>query len=253
MTLDEVYTGLNTVIKRERRGNSLTPDEFNSLIDLENGNFFKDKAKELQTVAATPEEFSELIYSSKLMRPLVIQRTVTPTTGVIDLSADIGGDTFGFWVSCVTTAVYNGMVRRIDLISHSEYERRLTNMLSPTLTQNPCARIDADNVRIVPTDIASVVFTYLKFPTQPVFDYYVDGNRNIQYLAVSATHTLTGSEIGSSGEVAPTEVTSNTIELAYGEEYHAEFFEYMLSRLGTRARDPIVYQSAETQQAKDKV
>jgi len=91
-------------------------------------------------------------------------------------------------------------------------------------------------------------------PSDPVFDYYIDANRNVIYLTDGqAAYELDTGEVGSAGEVSPTEVTSLSNELDYGVEFYSEFTDYLLSKLGIRGESPIVIQTAENEKMKDSV
>lgn len=250
MTLGDIYGYLNTMLKKHSSGNSYSPDQFNYILPVENIKFFNHQIEQIRQYANTDKDFTEALLSSKLLRPLLVTENVTPTTGVYDLTGL--ANTFVHWASGITTAVYSGRIRRIDVIPQNELEKRQTNLLSLPIKHNLVAVLAGDNVTIYPTDVGEIALTYVKLPSTPVYDYYIDGNRNKIFLAEGDSHVLSGSEVGSAGQVAPTEVTSLTNEFDYGQEFYPMITEYLLSKLATRTKDQLLLQVAENEQAKDR-
>lgn len=254
MNLGDIYKYLEVVTNKHRSGNKFSPDEFNYVLKLENINFFNHKVKEIQNSAKRDADFREMLLSSKMLRPLLVSQDVTPITGVYDLiTGDDGLDnTFVHWASALTTAVFNGAIKRVELVNHNEYEKRQVNLLSPPIYYFPIAEIVGDNLNILPTNITEIKLTYIKLPSDPVFDYYSDANRNVIYLTDGQpAYELDTGEVGSAGQVSPTEVTSLSNELDYGVEFYSEFTDYLLSKLGIRGESPIVIQTAENEKMKD--
>ena len=250
MTLGDIYGYLNTMLKKHSSGNSYSPDQFNYILTVENVKFFNHQIEQIQKYANSDKDFRESLLASKLLRPLLSTENITPTTGVYDLTGL--SDTFVHWASAITTAVYNGRIRRVDLITQNEFEKRQTNLLSPPIKHNLVAILAGDNVTIYPTDDGQIALTYVKLPSTPIYDYYIDGNRNKIFMTEGSSHVLSGSEVGSAGQIAPTEVSSLTIEFDYGQEFYPMIAEYLLSSLGVRTKNQLVFQSAENEQAKDR-
>ena len=96
-----------------------------------------------------------------------------------------------------------------------------------------------------------MIFTYIAVPATPVFDYYVDANHQITYLAVGGSHTLLTGEYGSGGETAGATVNSSTVELAYSEVFHEDFMNELRNRVGLRMRDQIILQDAMNKTIKE--
>lgn len=251
LDLDDIRQYINTQLDKHESGNSYSPSEFNALIAVENINFFNHKIDEMQNAARSDKDFMEMLLSSKLLRPLLAAENVTPTTGVYDLTGL--SNTFVHWVSATTTAVFNGKITRVELVNHNEYEKRQVNMLSPPIYYHPIAELVGDNLNILPTNITQIKLTYVKLPSTPFFDYYIDANRNVVFLAEGGSVDLDvvtgtyrdGSTTGSHN--------STTNELDYGQEFYPDFTEYLLSRLGVRTRETMIVQTSEQEKLKDSV
>jgi hypothetical protein len=250
MTLDSLYDALNVVLNTHKSGNKLTPKEFNALLAVENINFLKQKVEEIQGYRNSLKDTVETMLSSKYLNDIIAVQNITPATGVYALTGLT--HTFGYWLSAMTTASYNGSIKSIELVTPGEYENRQVNLLKKPIKYFPIATIKGTSLYILPTDIGTVEFTYIKLPTTPVYDYYIDANRNIVYLTAGESYTLDTDEVGPQGEGATETITSRTVELSYGQQMYAEFYEFLLLRLGIRAKETIVAQHAKQEQTEDK-
>jgi len=249
MDIGQLYDNLNVVLNRHSSGNSYSPKEFNTLVSVEILNFFNDQINKLRVAVSSEDEFRESILSSKILRKLIIKAAITPSTGVAAMTSLTG---FSHWLSCMTTAVFNGRLQKVELVSYNEYEERQTNLLKPPIYYNPICVITTDtgvsNFNFYPTNIGEISLTYMKVPSTPKYDYYIDANRNIVFFA-SGSRTLSTGEVGSAGQISGS-ISSTTVELDFPEEYYSEFFDYLLSRLGIRAENGLIYQSAEYEKSK---
>jgi hypothetical protein len=212
LTLGNIYSYLNTMLKKHSSGNSFTPDQFNSILAIENIKFFNHQIEQIQQYLTSDKDFREELLSSKLLRPLLTTQNVTPTTGVYNLTGLT--NTFVYWVSAITTAIYNGRIRRINIITHNEFEKMQTNLLSPPIKHNLVAILAGNNITIYPTDVGEIALTYVKLPTTPIYDYYIDSNRNKIFLEANSTVILEGIEVGSEGQTEVTGIDVSAVNQA---------------------------------------
>lgn len=238
MTLHEIYTLLNSYMNTESLGGEFNLKEFNYLIKDENLSFFKDKVEECYDKQRAGLLVPDLVYASKILRPFIMEAPATPTAGTINLSAITS---FAYFMALRSSSSYNGQFRDIPLVTHESMNNLLTNILSAPLKKNPACTIDGDNLRIKPNNITATTIIYLKYPATPVYDYYVDANDNIVYLAVSASRALSAGETGSAGQTGTT-VNSTTVELEYKNEFHPEFVQRLMRKLGIPKRDQVILQ-----------
>jgi hypothetical protein len=241
MTLKQIYDYVNSLISTDDFGGALNLLEFNLLISDYNMEFFKKNVEELYVNQRAGALNPDLVYSSKVLRPFITSSTQTPLTGVVAISSL---SSFAYIVKIVTNGAYNGQVRKIDLISHDELYRRIDNLLEPPLTEKPAAVIEGANIKIYPTNITSVNVAYLKYPATPIFDYYIDAYDVEQYLAPSTSRALGVGETGSLGQTSVT-VNSLSVELEYPVDFHPEFVQGLVAKLGLPLRDQIVMQKGE--------
>ena len=250
MSLYEIFKTLHVEADKDALDGWLSPKEYNYLLESCNHSFFNRKMDDLFIKQG---QVNKSLLSMKFLRPLMVRETIVPTTGVIDLTPTTGdlASEFAYWWSMYTTSAYLGQKRKVELVDGAEADDRIHNRLSKPVLYNPIATIDGDNLRIYPLDIASVQITYIAVPTTPVFDYYIDANHQIVYLAAAATHLLAASEYGSSGEVAGATVTSETVELVFDSTFHDDFLNELRGRLGLRMRDQLVMQDAMAKSQKE--
>lgn len=241
MTLKQIYDYLNALLATDDLGGALNLKEYNLLLYDYNLEFFKRNVEELYANQRAGALNPDLVYSSKVLRPFVTASTQTPATGVVAISSL---SSFAYIIKISTNGAYNGQIRKVDLVSHDELYRRLDNLLEPPITEKPVAVLEGTNINIYPTNITSVNIAYLKYPATPIFDYYIDANDVEQYLAPAATRALSAGETGSTGQTSTT-VTSTTVELEYPSEFHPEFVQGLVAKLGLTLRDQIVMQKSE--------
>jgi len=93
---------------------------------------------------------------------------------------------------------------------------------------------------------------YLKYPTAPIFDYYIDVNGNYVYLAAGATHTWVTGEKDSTGATHTTgdaDWNSLTVELEWKDQDKLKIVTKILRNLGIRLSDAEVFQYSQQQKS----
>jgi hypothetical protein len=238
MTLEVLLKYVNYICVKENSGSTLKPREFNTILDATNIDYFNKLVLDAQMYALQSKiPLSKAIYEFKALRDFRRNSTIIFTAGAYTLS---GLTNYGYWLSMISN--YNGSMSKVDIITDDELEERRSNLISKSLSEYPAAVVNNSTIYVYPTDIATAEFTYLKIPTKPVYDYYLDQYQNRVYLAVSATHLLTTGETGSAGQTSGTTVTSLTIELEYNQLYHVEFCNQILQRIGINLKDEQIRQ-----------
>ena len=242
MTVNEGLIYLNTVLNKDNSGNALTPSEYNVLLESHIYDFVKSKVLEYRSFV-TQGGKDDVIFTAALLDSLQAQSTPSLSSGQFTVPGD-----FLFLSSMYGT--YNANRKRIEAVSPEEFANRQSNMLSKPIAYFPVATIVSTICKFYPSNMTAIALDYIKKPTIPIYDYYVDANYNIVYLAVSASHTLTTGERGSAGQISGTNVSSLTVELDIPEETHFQFFNYLLDKIGIRDRDTLVYQAAQNEKNK---
>jgi hypothetical protein len=243
MTVAEGKNYIETILNKHSSGNTLSPKEYNYLLEAHIFSFVQNALVQHRRFVDQGTPMDDTIFTLSLLDSL--QKTVVPSlsSGSFTVPAD--------FLACVSmTGTYNANSKRIELVSAEEYHRRSSNHLSKPIAYYPVAYLVGTTMYYAPTNMTAITLNYFGKPTIPIFDYYVDSNYNIVSLAASATHLLTTGEYGSAGQTSGTTVTSTTVELDIPEDSHQKFFDYLLSKIAMRDRDPNLYQAAINEEGK---
>ena len=252
MLISEIYNNLLFELNTDQYSGSLAMDEFNNLLKKENDSFIRRKVEEQYNIALEGKLNSQTVFSSKLLRPLVKKDTITPSSGIIDITPSTGdlSNNYLYWISMYTSGLYNGQTREITLLTDAEFSIRKTSLLTPVINENPVAVIYGNIIQIYPTDISEIIFTFIKEPDIPFLDYYIDANYNKQFLSYGQEYVLQTDEVYRDGTDSGT-VNSITIELEYHKDFHHDFFNQVLEKISVRNRDQYIGQFASTKQIQE--
>jgi len=245
MDLNEIYALANYVSNKHKSGNAFTPNQFNSLIEILNPDFFKKKVEEsgyFNKRGRLVRPMSEL-YSSKFMRAMIINETVS-TSGSLSYN-------YAYWLGAHDSD--NNV--KVDLVTEEEYHDRVEDSVMAPSASVICAVERTTEIVVYPATILNINISYMRYPNTPFLDYYIDVNGYIQFLADGATHTWTTGEIDSTGTTRTTgqpDWDSLTEELEFPTDMHSDFLNEVLSRVGIRLQEPQVTQAAEQWKAEQK-
>lgn len=243
MTVSELYQYLNISLNKDTSGNSLSPKELNIYLESEIFNFVKENVFAYRQFVNTGAPLDDVILSGLLFDALQKKTTATLSSGYFTVPTDM------FFMNDIY-GTYNSAQKKIELVSPEEVSRRTANLLAKPIAYYPVAYIVGTSCYVFPTTMTGINVNYIAKPTIPVYDYYVDANYKIQYLAASATRLLTAGEYGSAGQTSGTTVTSLTTELDIPEDSHMAFANYLLGKIAIRDRDQLMYQAAENEKSK---
>ncbi|MHC4634870.1 MAG: hypothetical protein ACYSYU_06630 [Planctomycetota bacterium] len=244
MDLNEIYTLVNYISNKHKSGNAFTPNEFNSLIEILNHDFFKKKVEESgyfnQDKLSKPK--AEL-YASKFMRSLIVNETVS-TSGSLTYA-------YAYWLG----AHDSGNNVEVDLITEAEYHDRIADSVMVPSANAVCAVERATEIDVYPASVLNINISYLRYPDTPFLDYYFNTTGYIQFLAAGATHVWATGEIDSARTthtVGDGNWTSLTVELEFPTDMHSDFMNDILSRVGIRLKEAQITQAAEQWKAEQK-
>lgn len=248
MTNYEIWKALAVAIDSDESDGIFSPKDYNEIAREVNISLLENEMESLYA-KYNGRQLTPAILSSKLLRGLLIRQTgLAPTAGVLAISSL--SSTYGYWVSM--TAVYNGQIREIKLISQEEFTMRNANLMMPSIKIMPVATIDEGNLRVFPTDLTSITFSYIKIPANPVFDYYSDSNDRVVYMAAGATGvSIPSGATYSDGTAGPTTKNSTSVEWAYDTTYHNRIYSEMLRALSNRLKDQNTAQYSEMKKNKE--
>ena len=162
-----VYEILLDVIRKDKRGRSLSPEEYNNIAPLVNDSVF---SKYYSKFEESPE-------SSNTMGAFRVMADSIPiVAGIGTLPADyyaMSGSPY------YTDA--GGTVRYLDLVSDAEYAWRQQDYLTQASLTYPVYRLGTASsagdmqIYVTPaTGITPIVIDYIRVPNVPFLDYYVN-------------------------------------------------------------------------------
>lgn len=238
MTLSELKSYINTVLNKDKAGNSLSPQEFNILLEAEIFNFVRDRFREYRS-AVNQGGGDDTALTSLLIDSLTAESSPTLSGGYFAQPTDM------LYMESLQ-GVLNSTVRKVELISRDALNARFFNLLDKPLYLYPACVVVGSSIYVYPTNMTSLKLSYIKKPVIPLYDYYLDANYNEVYLAASASHTLVSGEYGSAGQTAGS-VSSLTVELDIPEDLHLQFANYLLGKISMRDQNQLMYQAAQNE------
>ncbi len=234
MILSDIYQLNNYISNKEKSGNAFTPNQFNSIIEILNRDFFKKKVEESGYFEEGGRSYSDPLAGSKNLHRFIHNETIAPA----------GATTYTYAYPLGATITATGV--QVEFITEQEYNDRLgDSVLAPSATA-PVALERGDNIYVEPN--VNIDLSYYFYPDTPVLDYYIDVNGIIQWITEGASHVWATGEIDSDGDVhnlGDPNWASLTVELGYNEDMHNDFSNEILSRVGVRLEKQAVTQMAE--------
>ena len=244
MTSATFYAKLLTYIRKDTRGKSLTIDEFNQLIPVVNYELFNSLYKDWeknQDVTDALEPFK------------VFNKELTIVASEVSLDTFLAGYKYEHLIgkprySTATT---------IDVVTTLEYSERYEDALTVPSTKYPVCFI-ADKAGVltfyVYPHITPVKIDYLRTPTAPFLDYYVnDTTYVVTYIAAGATAIAipTGSTYRDGTTGPDTIATGATKDIEFTDDCEGQLLDLFLSKLGIQLGDEMLIQYSNLQQAKE--
>ena len=247
MTLQDIYNNINVIIKKETRGNRISPSDFNRVLESANEAFFKRKL-DLYLRSPNSEMQDGELDTRFIESYLTLNAANALAAGVLDLTG-IEADVDDIAAIVSVKGTYASAYRKIDYVTPNKAQEALHNLMGHRLTSYPlCYRV-ADNLYFLPNDVTSVDIIYAEWPDVPFLDYYIDVDGYIVYFdAGDGAHVWATGEIDSDGDtrtLGDPNYTPATIELEYEPTYHYEFMIECLAQFGLSLSDTNLEQYTE--------
>lgn len=234
MNLQSFLNFLNFIINKEQSGRFISPTEFTLLLQVANYKFFKkyfDVPEEYQVgvpMSRIQWEITDVV-KEKLSR-FMVETTIVLTNGVGAKPADM------FFEDYFTSS--SGLGR---ILKGYEFEKAKNNAVTKPTESYPAATIKNTTIEVAPSTLTSITFNYLRRPNEPIFDYYVDTNDNIVYLAPGETSPADGT---------PANHLSTSVELDWDIDCIWDIAYYILEDIGMGINRETIVQYANNKQIK---
>lgn len=260
MLLQSIYKNAHTRIAKDGNEGLISMDRFNSMLPAWNLEFINKKLEENFRFTPEGQAIPNNAFAMKIISPLTRTYAVTGIAEGSDKYFDISTTHINtsypdmYFLGANTTTEYNGQIRDLELISDWEFRRRRANMLSKPFSEYPVLCYRAGLYYCYPSDIPAITFSYIKVPTDPFLDYYMDANYDMKFMTAATTYTMTtglqyrdGTVGTPSGvliyysQAAATQAGSTlynrTTELEIPSSMHTEFQEYIIESLQSMLGD----------------
>ena len=232
----QVYEQLLDVVRKDKRGRSLTPEEYNSLAPIVNETVF---SKFYSQFESTPEN------SDKIGDFRVIGESVAIAGGVGTLPVSyyaMSGKPYYTDVS--------GDTRYLDLVSDMEHAWRQGDYLTQSSLTHPTYRFGTatsggvKQIFVSPTaGINPIYVDYIRIPATPILDYYLnDTTLNYTWMATGANVAVPAGSTSMSGTAGAAVVASTTINWEYDNEDLPLIMSLFLQMIGIQLPDPALYE-----------
>ena len=175
IAVENVYNSLLTLIREDKRGNALSPDEYNRVANIVNERLFQKYYSEYEKTLDISDALSPFI---KLAYPVLAGNVLTMPT---DYKIVIGK------LRSITLGTY------LDYVTRLELDERQADYLTAASNTYPVWTYGGETggvkfAYVYPATMTGfIVLNYLSIPTTPFYDYYVnDTTAVITYMDVSA-------------------------------------------------------------------
>jgi len=239
----EVYEVLLDLSRKDLRGRSLSPEEYNNTARLVNEMVF---AKYYAKFEGTIEN-SEAMSGFKVLNEAVV---IAGGVGVLPArySHKVGKPRY---VHTDTT------IKHLDWVSSQEDADREEDYLTKATLVHPTCRLGittttADmTVHVRPTTITQIYLDYIRTPDRPFLDYYVnDTDLNYTWMAAGATVAVPAGSTARNGTAGAANVASSTVNWEFSEDDLPMIINLFLQLLGIQLPSQELLQGGLLQEQK---
>lgn len=233
----QVYETLLDVCRKDLRGRSLTPEEFNNLAPIINQLVYERYYSQFEATVDNSDSMSAF---------KVLGETIPLVAGVGTLPAR--------YYHIVGMPYYTdsgGVVRYIDLVSSMEHARREQDYLTKATVVHPTCRLGLANstadktIHVTPTSITSINMDYLRTADTPILDYFVNDS-TLVYSWMASGGVVTAVPAGSTamnGTVGAANVVSTTVDWEWDESDLPLIINLFLQYMGVQLPDQVLIES----------
>lgn len=258
MTLQEIRNYTELIANKHTTGRTLTEYEFNLAIDAVNTELFNSEYDKIVAMAERDDiAVNYLLNRSKILTPFKIRDSfISVTAGVGSLPSD--------YFSWLGLYVYDGTSKNCEVVDEVEFNMALNNVYQMDVDEFPIVNIISGTIYVTPANSSTLGLTYLKIPTQPVYDYCIKTSTNsIIYMPVGSYLANTGilydsagviiesGVVNKNGTIPATQENSETVELEWDVDDHIMFANKVLVKMGINLRDMDLYQAVKIEEKED--
>lgn len=240
-TNEYIFEVIDFVIKKDKRGQPVSLQNRSMLLDTQGLSYFESLYDQY-------EKTNELTDSIKRFKVTKSGSNLIPYGTMLTLPSAVGE------VYAHAGSLYykkDGTdVKPVEIVSDDQFMMRQDSEIEYPDEDFPIARLITNYIEYLPTTLTQTYFTltYLRYPTTPKYDYYIQTNGLPVYLAAGEKHTWLAGQEDSSGNVktgAEGEYTSLTVELDFNDEDKLKIAARILQAMSIPINEAGVFQYAE--------
>ena len=240
----DVYEIILNLSRKDLRGRSLSPEEYNSTARIVNETVFAKYYAEFESTSENSESLSAF---------KVLGETIPIVAGVGTLP-----DSY-YHVVGMPWYLSTGSVRRyLDLVSSLEHAKREQDYLTKATLTHPTFRFGLVNVaadmtiHVTPTTVNPIYLDYIRTPDVPFLDYYIsDSTLNYTWCASGGVNVnIPAGSTYRDGTAGAAVVVSQTTEWEWDADDLPLIISLFLQHLGIQLPDNILYEGGSLQEEK---
>lgn len=238
----QIYDFVTTILRKEKNGSALDPARFNLMLIESMWEKANDEYRKYELSQIITDTLQELKASE------FISINASGTYVLSGLSED-------YWHPSALRYNDTGAVtRNIEIVTDLEYNYRLASILLQPDAIFPIAKFYRDSglevIQFYPLASTTATFDYLKVPTEPFFDYYINANDEIIYMPPGTDHTLTAGEEYRDGTTVGL-VSSISVELPFPEGDRLDIGYMILQKLGIPVKEQLAVEYGAIREGKE--
>lgn len=236
ISVSQVYDTLLSYTRKDKRGLSFSPDDFNNAVVQVNQRIYRLNYSNFESSKLSIDEMDSF--------KVVGASIALDANGIGSLPADyfhLVGDP---WYTHATAGR-----RKIDLITSLEHGSREMDYLTKASVLYPTCFMgfgvtSADmSVHVTPVTCTPIYIDYLREVATPLLDYYVnDTTLVITYLTEGQTLALPAGYTTRLGTAGPANITSATVDFEWHEHDLPQVINLLLEAVGISLPDELLVQ-----------
>jgi len=241
----EVYEVILDLCRKDKRGRSLAPEEYNRTARLVNEMVF---SKYFAKFESTPEN-SETMSAFK-----VLNESIPIVAGIGALPAR-----FYHLVGMPRYTDLGGVSRYLDLVTSMEHAKRQRDYLTQASLTYPTCRFGTVNAAsdmtlyIEPTaGVTPIYIDYIRTPDVPYLDYYVNDTTLVYtWMASGVNVNVPSGSTAMDGTVGAAVVASDTVNWEFDDEDMPMIINLFLKFLGIQLPSPELFEGGTLLETKE--
>jgi hypothetical protein len=248
---------INYCANKEQSGNTISPVEFTQLLQVCNLKYFKKKVgvpEEYQPGMPLPRQQFEITQSNsdslspfkKFMGEYNTDPLYIDANGYSPLPDDYFYHSACSFLDAVNNPDCSPTIkpRIVEVLTDAQWDAVTSSVIRPPSRKYPVMNYQSHFIRFAPIDLGQVQFIFLRYPTNPYYDYFIDSNGAYIYLEEGESHTLQPGEEGSAGQTSGI-VVSLSKELEWNEVGKLDIANLVLQHIGINLREGQLFQYAD--------